>query len=179
MTITSKHDKEKIKRRMRKLLALAERGVGGEKDNANRMLKKLMLKHDITADSLISENKKRHWFKHGTYPQKRLLVAIICSVCDTQECLKRGRFTLGIDCTEYQRAQIELQWSVYKSALKEQIQAMVTAFIWKNEIRSKSGHVMNNEQLSEKDKERQRAASAIYHSIQRTSINPALEQRSE
>lgn len=39
---------ENVKARIRKLLALAERGVGGEKETANRMLNKMLDRHGMT-----------------------------------------------------------------------------------------------------------------------------------
>ena len=50
-------DKEKAKERYLKLKALAERGVGGEKETAKRMLEKHMKKYGIEIESLGEEKK--------------------------------------------------------------------------------------------------------------------------
>jgi hypothetical protein len=51
---------EKTKQRIKKLQALAERGVGGEKDTAEKMLQKLLKKNGISTLAELEEDKKRH-----------------------------------------------------------------------------------------------------------------------
>lgn len=38
---------DKVKAKLRKLIALAERGIGGEKENASRVLQKLLDRHGL------------------------------------------------------------------------------------------------------------------------------------
>ena len=48
---------EKTKERLKKLQALAERGVGGEKETAQRKLEQLLKANSLTLDDLETEKK--------------------------------------------------------------------------------------------------------------------------
>lgn len=57
---------ESIKNKIKKLLALAERGVQGEAENARRLLEKLCKEYDISPEELLDENQKEwHIFDIG------------------------------------------------------------------------------------------------------------------
>ena len=55
---------DKKKQLLNKLKALAERGVGGEKETAQRKLKKLMKKYDVEEADLSDEKKENFEFKY-------------------------------------------------------------------------------------------------------------------
>lgn len=51
---------------LKKIRALAERGVGGEADNAEEILRRLMEKYGVSEDELDEEERRRHDFEyHG------------------------------------------------------------------------------------------------------------------
>ena len=57
---------ESIKNNLKKLLALAERGVQGEAENARRLLEKLCMEYGVSMDELLDENQvKYHFFEVG------------------------------------------------------------------------------------------------------------------
>lgn len=57
---------ESLKNKLKKLLALAERGVQGEADNARRLLEKLCKEHGVSIEELFDENQVRsYYFKVG------------------------------------------------------------------------------------------------------------------
>lgn len=45
---------------LKKIRALAERGVGGEADNAEEILRRLMEKYGVSEDELDEEERRRH-----------------------------------------------------------------------------------------------------------------------
>lgn len=53
---------ESIKEKLKKLLALAERGVQGEAENARRLLEKLCNEYGISIDELLDENQVKYYF---------------------------------------------------------------------------------------------------------------------
>jgi len=58
--------------RLKKLKALAERGIGGEKENAGQLLEKLCIKYGISQDDIDSpEERTNHWFKYKRGPVSR------------------------------------------------------------------------------------------------------------
>lgn len=67
---------EKIKR----IKALAENGVGGERESAQAMLKKLMRKHEISEEELITDNLEEVWFRYKDENERKLLVQIFYMV---------------------------------------------------------------------------------------------------
>ena len=55
-----------------KLKALAERGTGGEKENAEKSLQRLMKKYGFTdADLGDAENQSVHWSKYETQTERQ------------------------------------------------------------------------------------------------------------
>lgn len=57
---------ESIKEKLKKLLALAERGVEGEAVNARRLLEKLCKEYGVSIEELLDENQvKYHFFEVG------------------------------------------------------------------------------------------------------------------
>ena len=63
---------DKKKQLLNKLKALAERGVGGEKETAQRKLKKLMKKYDVEEADLSDEKKENFEFKYKNKFEKQL-----------------------------------------------------------------------------------------------------------
>ena len=74
---------EKVQAKLRKLQALAERGVGGEKETAKRMLEKLLARHGLTLDDLADERRDTRWFPAPTKFDVRLAAQIMAKVCNT------------------------------------------------------------------------------------------------
>ena len=52
---------ESIKNKLKKLLALAERGVQGEADNARRLLEKLCKEYGVSIEELLDENQTKFY----------------------------------------------------------------------------------------------------------------------
>ena len=53
---------ESIKEKLKKLLALAERGVQGEAVNARRLFEKLCKKYGVSIEELLDENQVKYHF---------------------------------------------------------------------------------------------------------------------
>ena len=57
---------ENIRNKLKKLLALAERGVQGEAENARILLEKLCMEYGVSMDELLDESQmKYHFFEVG------------------------------------------------------------------------------------------------------------------
>ena len=66
---------EKTIQRIKKLQALVERGVGGEKDTAERMLQKMLKRNGIKSlDELQSEEPEYTLFSYNGKHERKLLV---------------------------------------------------------------------------------------------------------
>ena len=105
-----------INERIKKLKALALRGVGGEKEQAQALLEKLTKKYCISLEDL-DENKIEFFVLeyHGEI-EKRLIVQITYKILNKDGCVYSRRYVksgrkcrtkLEIECTEAQKIEIE------------------------------------------------------------------------
>lgn len=123
------HDK------LRKLLALAEQGVGGEKVNAERMLEKLMHKHGLTMDDIESEESKTYWWNYDSKYECMVLQQVYGRVMGVNQIsYLRGDRKLGFRLTPTEFLEVDTLYSVYRGALKQHIKRAVEAFIVANDI---------------------------------------------
>jgi len=129
---------EKLERKLAKLLALAERGVGGEKEVAKEMLGRLMDKHGITIDQLTGDVKTMRWLKWGNGKiNRRLLCQIFNHVCGNEISIyttPNRKATLGAEITDAEYIEVELKFTTFKKGLSEQIDIAYQAFVHKHDI---------------------------------------------
>lgn len=83
----SKQEFESLKDKLKKLKALAERGCGGEAENAQRLLERLCAANDIDLGQLNDEEKKsRYTFNIGRNSVfKTLLLNVIARLPTVRE----------------------------------------------------------------------------------------------
>jgi hypothetical protein len=128
---------KKLLRRLQKLLALAERGVGGEKTTAQRMLDNSLAKNNLTIDDILGDETRDHWIKYNkTILHRRLLNQIIYSVCGSIDKYgsPRKRYQLCIECSEYDLMQITLKYGILADELDKELDLSYSAFIQVNSI---------------------------------------------
>lgn len=126
---------EKIRERIRKLHKLVEKGIGGEKENAQKILDKLLAKNGITLSEIVDDNHEELFnvkFK-GAF-EKRLLLQIVGKVRGrkTMGCFDKGR--LYFSSTKMEHVEILTLFSVYKKALSEEFEDLFLAFIYQHDI---------------------------------------------
>jgi hypothetical protein len=131
-------DNKDKQERLRRLKALAERGVNvGERENAATLLLKLCAKYGISVDDVEGDDEKDMvWFVHkqGSLFRK-LMVQVIAKVCGQQPIYKRGKERiLGTYCTKAQAIEIEMDYDFYLTGLKEEFARMLKVYIQKNHI---------------------------------------------
>ena len=66
---------DKIKEKITKVYELVKRGIAGEQQSAEKMLKKLLEKYNISVDNLIDE--KKYYFKYASKLDEWLLMQLI------------------------------------------------------------------------------------------------------
>jgi len=129
---------EKLLAKIQKIQALAERGVGGEKDNAARMLAKLLQKHGLTLDDLGEEKRTVRWFPARDLMERRLACQILAKVCATQKISaytsKKRRKHIGVEVTPAEAIEFEIHYLTLRRALKEHLQTSFSAFIQANRL---------------------------------------------
>lgn len=112
---------------LKKIKALAERGVGGEKDSAQVLLDCLMKKYGVTESDLEAERVETAWFRYHDEFERRILNQIIYMVTGKVSfgCVgtytERPRKKRGVDCTAAERLEIEANYSFFSCRRKRGI----------------------------------------------------------
>jgi hypothetical protein len=128
----------------KKLKALADKGVGGEKLNAEKMLNSLLKKHNLTIEDIEGEKTDNYFFKLKKEEDERLWSQIVKSVNPDINCygelpakevrrLKMdGNYFITSTLAEY--IEIEAKFNIYKRLYKEELNVFYHAFCTANDI---------------------------------------------
>jgi len=107
-------DEKKIEL-IKKLQRLAERGVGGEKEGAQKKLQQLMKKYDIEESDLSDDKLEDHEMYHYRSG--------------------KGKKTIqGVQCTKVQAIQIGIEYEFYCETWKEEHDFFFKCFVQKHKI---------------------------------------------
>lgn len=105
---------------LKKIRALAERGVGGEADNAEEILRRLMEKYGVSEDELDEEERRRHDFEYHGKEQEKLLRQVVYKVTGGyaynlvyRASGRKVKTRLGADCTAAEKVEIEFLFDFY------------------------------------------------------------------
>jgi hypothetical protein len=130
---------EKLLDRLRKIQALARHGVGGEKENAERMLARLLDLHNLTIEDLDGESKPIEWrFKADPGFDIRLVNQIIYKVTNKSGVpiykltSKKGLYSCNL--TAAQAIECEAILAILRPALEDHFQIAFSAFVQSNQI---------------------------------------------
>lgn len=165
-------DNKRIADRLKKLKALAERGVGGEKETAIRLYNELMEKYQIEEAEVLEDLLTVHWFNYSNELEEKLLIRIFYKVTGSSSYhhyigkISR-RKKRGCECTEVEAVEIRLLFDFYKRELKEELEVFMIAFLNGNHIypdkSARLYHVPTDDEkeLSAEEKRRIRKASLM------------------
>jgi hypothetical protein len=133
---------DKITAKLHKLLALARAGVGGEKDNAERMLNAMLAKAGMTIadldDSLQVPTTRE--FDAKTKEERQLFAQIAnCVRPGSKVFTYRGtRGKIYADLTPADFVEVEVSYLIHRPSLKKHLvksrQTAFTAYIYKNAL---------------------------------------------
>lgn len=133
--------REKVLEKLGKIKALAERGVGGEKETAMRMYEELQRKYDISPDEAQAALNKleKRWFSYKTELEEQLLLQIFYKVTgEESHYVYSGQYSRrkkrGVMCTELEAAEIQLLFNFYRERMKEELEAFMLAFKQRNDL---------------------------------------------
>lgn len=100
---------------LRKVRALAEHGVGGEAENAEKLLARMMKKYGISEEELDEETRARHDFTYHGGEEKKILRQVVYKVTGgyAYELVytasgRKVRTQLGADCTPAERWKLSI-----------------------------------------------------------------------
>lgn len=133
-------ERERILQKIRRVQALAERGVAGEQESAAATLDRLMKQYGITEAELEEERREMEWFRYKTPIERKLLLQVIYSVTGRAAYGCVGKYTgrkrkkVGIECTAAERLEIQFDYDFFREALEEEMDRFYSAFLIKNGI---------------------------------------------
>lgn len=145
-------NKQEILDRIRKIKALADAGIEGERDNAQRLLDELMQRYGITEEDLASETREPHFFtidnpKTNSYDWKLLmqLAALIDPDFRIMPINKEIRHLIRfhpeaktsnivMTCTRAQFIELTAKYTLYRKGWEENLETFFYAFLKRNEL---------------------------------------------
>lgn len=166
------HDK------MRKLLALAERGEGGEKETAQRMLGSLLLKYGISLQELAEDSKNVYYWNYNNVHERKILFQIYCKVCNTEDIeYYTDDRKCGFELSSSQYIEMDLHYSILKKELKTLIERTVSAFVVANKIFANEEKDTQHREYTQKELEELEELLRIANCIKPSKINKQLERK--
>lgn len=148
---------EKTVQRIKKLQALAERGVGGEKTTAQKKLAKLLKDNNINSLEELQEEKYEYTiFSYNGKHEKKLLAQCMYKVMgaksDRTAYKPYGRRQkVGIYCTKAQKIEIELEFEFYRNVFYEELGTFIDAFIQAQKIFPEDAPTGECDEFNERD----------------------------
>ncbi len=150
-------DYESIVEQIKKVKALADNGVDGEKENAKNFLEKLLKKHKVSLDELLTVQTKEYKFRYKTEFEKKILFQCIAKYANIKTyknyLTPKGKIVknvIAVDLTKMQFLDIEASAKFYVKLFTKDLNLFFTAFITKHKIfRDKSEDEDSNNNESE------------------------------
>lgn len=158
----------------KKLKALAEKGVGGEKLNAETILKDFLAKHNISLDELESEKESDYFFQIKE-EEEQLFIQIVARVRRTikvygritavkiKEFKLKGNFF--ITCTASEYFEIESMNHVYQRLYKKELDVFYHAFLTANNLLASSENPKSYDDLTDEEKDKYDRGTAMAENI--------------
>lgn len=135
---------DRIIDRLKKLLALAERGEQGEADNARRMLEAELQRHGLTLDDIRSERKSTRVLKYCSNEELQLIIQIILNYSgSTSKAFKEARHNarkreIYIELSDMEYVDISNMCDFFKAQYRKErkrlLHDMIMAFVQKHSL---------------------------------------------
>lgn len=161
---------------LHKIKALAERGVDGERANAQKLLDKMMAKYGYTYDDITDE--QRQWYKFKvTGNRKWLFFAIVSNVTEPDKAIRyRNKGSVyEVEMTKSESMIVTSMYDFYRKAMLEEIKILRKAFVIKHKLwSSKASDSARN--MSREEYEKLLKAFKMSGDLQDLSYNKQLNK---
>ena len=137
----------------KKLKALVEQGVGGEKRNAKIQLDKLLTKHRLTLADLEAEQRRVYGFRISK-TNRRLFGQIVGKVVAVSHPVRydsRKPTALFAELTPAEYIEVTAKFEFYKNALAKQLELAYLAFIVTNDLLLAPGESRSETSIVQKE----------------------------
>lgn len=174
---------EEIKRRLGKLKALADRGVDGERANAEQMVSELMDKYGISPDFINEVAKERFTIRFGVTWERKLFVQLMRLCVGNNDdwglyahYKPRSRNwdnkTYEIECTQAQWIESLSKFEVLRRDYNRQLKNFYRAFLMRNDLLLPCDP--NAPDPTEEEVEQEREVFELSQGIKKSELNPQL-----
>jgi hypothetical protein len=169
MTVSpSSPELESVRSRLLKVLRLAQQGVGGERENAEVLLAKLLRKHSMTMadlDGASGQPATRMWLPASDVDERTVLAQLVVKLFGkSRKVWRRAADTdLGVDVGPSEHAALVIAWEVYRAAFAEARHALVMGFCFKHGLYAPEGS--NTAEMSDEDRTRAKHALALAEAL--------------
>lgn len=175
---------DKQRELLKKLQALAERGVGGEKETAERKLKQLIKKYGIEEAELSEDKIMDFDFKYHSKWEQKLLRQLFYRMFGLEyrektyvyRYGKGSKSIYGIARTQAEGLQLQVEYDFYKALWEEELDLFQQAFIQKHRIFDPNGGSDDTE-LTPEEIERILRMQQMMNGMQDKSLNPLIEEK--
>jgi len=173
----------------KKLYELSKRGIGGEKENAIRMLDKVMKEHGISFEDIESEIKKQRDFRYYSNKEKKFLVQVISSVIGKRFGANHGDLFRGgkklykytVELTDAQFIEVLEKHRFFWKEFQEAQDLFYSAFIQKQKLYSKPEEKVDDEEdekeMTPEEKAKMWKMIQMMGGIKKKSITKQIEGR--
>lgn len=171
---------------LKKLQALAERGVGGEKETAERKLRQLMDKYGIDELECAEDKLEEFEFKYKNAQEEQLIRQLFYKMFGsgwrsksyTYRYGKGSKSIRGIECTKAEGIQLQIEYEFYKQLWQEEMELFWDAFIQKHRIFSlRPEDIGEHEPLSPERLEEIKRMSQMMETMKDKNLQPLLEEK--
>lgn len=168
---------EKIIELAKKLHALAIRGVGGEKENAVRLLERLLKEHKLTEADIVGEEINYHPFKVKK-EDFRLFCQVARSVILNADIYssRKSRLLTYLECTAAEAIEIEAKFQFFKHHYEQEVDVFYRAFVQTNNIFHPDAAGRDYDDLSEEERAELKRIARMGTGIKTGHFNKQLEK---
>lgn len=161
-----------------KLKALSERGINGEKENATKLLEKLMNKYGISEEEILEDEIKEVRIELRSDIEVRLASQILYAFFNNASLYKshNTRVQYYTQLTSSQEIEFKYMFSIYLEDFKKQQLIFYRAFINKNKIFPKECNRISAEddEISSEERKEIILSQIMAEGIEFTRIRKAL-----
>lgn len=176
---------ESLKAKLRKLAALDERGVGGEAENARRLMEQICREHGVSLDEVLNVEETK-WYRFEIGRRKTdldLFMQCYSKVTGNRRLsyLRENRSEISVELTAYQYAEISSLFEWHKENFKRDVENLMAtlfqAYCSKHSLyRERSDDEPDEElNLTPEDIRRLMAALALRDSLNDVSYQKLIE----
>lgn len=153
---------DKIKDKVKKLIALSQRGEGGEAANAEKLVSDLCKRYNIDTDSLVEDSVCERYFNVGRGKEiRRIFVQCYAKVMDAEKITYYeggSRIVVSLPTSKFLELSAFWEWhkSNFKAELKRIRMMAIDAYIYKHRLWNESLTSQPEREISEEEAERVR-----------------------